>query len=65
MISATGSGKSGTPRKGEPLFLFPAGDRPQEPQEGREQAEGLPGGEITAGASEGQNRPQSAATGAE
>lgn len=49
MISATGSGKSGTPRKGEPLFLFPAGDRPQEPQEGREQAEGLPGGEIPGG----------------
>ena len=28
---------------------FPAGNRPQEPQEGREQAEGLPGGEIPGG----------------
>ena len=36
-------------QEGEPLFLFPAGDRPQEPQEGREQAEGLPGGEIPGG----------------
>ena len=40
---------------------FPPGDRPQEPQEGQERAEGLPGGEIPAGTSEGQNRPQSAA----
>ena len=40
---------------------FPPGDRPQEPQEGREQAEGLPGGDFPAGTSEGKNRPQSAA----
>ena len=41
---------------------LPPGDRPQEPQEGGKQAEGLPGGEIPAGTSEGRNRPQSAAT---
>ena len=39
---------------------LPPGDRPQEPQEGGKQAEGLPGGEIPAGTSEGQNKPQSA-----
>ena len=61
MISATGSGKSGAPRKGSRFSCplrgsgrkIPAGNRPQEPQKGGKQAEGLPGGEIPGGTSEG------------
>ena len=62
MISATGSGKSGTPRKGSRFYysLQETGHRSRRKAGNRRRD--FRAGKSTAGTSEGQNRPQSAET---
>ena len=62
MISATGSGKSGTPRKGS-RFSCPLQEtgRRSRRKDGNGRRD-FRAGKSPAGTSEGQNRPQSAAT---